>query len=174
MARRFISVALGSIVVGSLGLVACGDDSGGGSAAEFCSLKTAKAAFADLYVALDAADTLITDAKGKAPEEIADDFDVIADAFSGVVDTLPAQDAVNEAIDANDLVALQSLFNDFGTAANDLGSSAEVEAAGDALESYTTANCATASTDTTAASGAATTVPTSPDTQHAEGDDSAG
>lgn len=193
MARRFVAVALGSVVFGAFGLGACGGDDGGGSAAEFCSLKTefdalggsfdridsgleglgagdataAKAAFGELYTALDQADALIDDARDKAPGEIADDFDVIADAFGAVVDTLPAQDDVNAAIDANDLAALQTLFAEFGTAAAELGSGTDVDLASDNLEAYTTANCE--------AAGAGATAPASTAPAAAgDGNDSAG
>ncbi len=193
MARTPALVALTSLVTGVLGLAACGDD-GGGSAAEFCSLEAdfdtlgtsfdridagfeglgagdataAKAAFAALYDALDDADTLIDDAKDKAPDEIADDFGVIADSFGDVVAALPDQADVDAAIDANDLGTLQRLFDDFGTSVSELGSSAEIGLASAELSTFTSANCDPEPPAADPSSTASTVAAAAP------GDDSAG
>ncbi len=177
--------------VSTLGLVACGGDSDGASAAEYCELQSdfdqlsvtfsglqgafdglatgdtagAKVAFNAIYEALAEGKQLINDTRDRAPDEIADDFDVVADAFGDVFDALPPQAEVDAAIDANDLGALQALFTDFTTVSEEIGSRSEVQVASGNLSEYTSTNCDAATSTTPAATTAVS---------ESEGDDSAG
>jgi len=124
---------LAAVAVTGLGLTGCG---GGGSTEEFCALEDEFANIESGEASLNDARDAVEQLQEAAPDEISEDVDTVADAFTDYLDALEEAGA-----DPDDAAAAVPEQTEEVQAALERLQSEEVTEAGDRVNTFVDENC---------------------------------